>query len=242
ILVASLCFPGPQRSFIFLHWVVWPLGANFSVPEQFGYSPGAARQVDLWTESSLRLGAWHVLPASVYRQQVETANHTDSSRDALYDAALATHETVLYLHGNAATRGHYRRVDVCKLTPHMQRIATDMDANVFVVDYRGFADSGKCHLLYGTPSEAGLVEDAELSWQWLLDHGAPPANITILGKVGHAADIRARCTTDTSASLGVSPKLLILKAPFSSIPELVLEYRILKVLPLFRPLSLLPNS
>ncbi|KAI8058407.1 Alpha/Beta hydrolase protein [Syncephalis plumigaleata] len=252
ILLVSLCFPGPQRAIVYLNWVVWPPGANFSEPEQFGYSPGAARQINLITETKLRLGAWHVLPDSVHKQLMETSTNNDTLLDSVYDNALKTHETVLYLHGNAATRGFHRRVDVCK------RIASGMNANVFVVDYRGFADSGEeiatltfgCKLANcctdniaesdGTPSEEGLIEDATLSWRWLIDHGASPANITILGHslgTGVASQLTARLTKE-----GTSPKALVLKAPFSSIPELVFEFRILQFIPLFWPLSYIPNG
>ncbi|KAI9594531.1 Alpha/Beta hydrolase protein [Syncephalis fuscata] len=230
-LIALLCLPGPQRGLVYLNWIVWPLGADFSRPEQFGYVAGTARQVQLVTKTNIRLGAWHVLPNELHEQAISAMENNDTRFEAIYNTALTTHETVLYLHGNAATRGFSRRVDMT---------AKYMNANVFVVDYRGFADSE------GTPSESGLVEDAWASWQWLIEHGASPDSTTILGH-SLGTGVASQLTANLAAQaiylfLGISPKALILKAPFSSIPEVVFEFRLLHFIPLFWPLSLLSNG
>lgn len=48
-------------------------------------------------------------------------------------------------------------------------------ANVLVIDYRGFGDSE------GTPTEEGVNLDARTSWQWLVDNGANPRDIVVMG-------------------------------------------------------------
>jgi acetyl esterase/lipase len=75
---------------------------------------------------------------------------------------------VLHLHGNAdsAFSGTQLR--------NMQRLREQGFA-VLAFDYRGFGGSP------GTPSEAGLYEDAESGWQWLLAQGVAPGRIIIWG-------------------------------------------------------------
>ena len=61
------------------------------------------------------LGAWHVLPSEFHPQAIGPMEANDTRLESsIYSRALATRETVLYLHGNAATRGFFRRVDLCK--------------------------------------------------------------------------------------------------------------------------------
>ena len=53
---------------------------------------------------------------------------------------------------------------------------TRLGANVLALDYRGFADSE------GTPTEEGLRQDARAAWQWLIDQGADPDDIVLVGQ------------------------------------------------------------
>jgi hypothetical protein len=65
------------------------------------------------------IGAWHVLPNNVYQEQVNTAiasNQTLNISEHIYTHALRTQDVVLYFHGNAASRGVFRRVTVYKVT------------------------------------------------------------------------------------------------------------------------------
>lgn len=55
-------------------------------------------------------------------------------------------------------------------------LSSRLNANVLVIDYRGFGDSE------GTPSERGLQLDARTAWDWLIEHGAKEEDITIVGQ------------------------------------------------------------
>lgn len=89
---------------------------------------------------------------------------TDISR------ALQTHKAIIYFHGNAASRAAPHRVNFYSKWTSRAKV------NVLAIDYRGFADSE------GTPTEEGLGVDAKASWDWLVSHGADPANILIFGQ------------------------------------------------------------
>jgi abhydrolase domain-containing protein 12 len=83
--------------------------------------------------------------------------------------ALKRHPTILFFHGNAATRAFAVRVQ------YYQALTSRLRANVLAIDYRGFADST------GAPNEAGLVRDGRTAWDWLISQGAKAEDITIMG-------------------------------------------------------------
>lgn len=134
--------------------------------------------------------------------------------------------TVLYQHGNAATRGHSNRVRVGR---HM----SGYEHNFVIYDYRGFGDST------GTPSETGLVADARRAWDWLtLERSVHPSRVTIMGQslgTGVSAALAGELEQD-----GVTPHGLVLVAPFSSLGALLETYRLFNVVPLFSPLRTVP--
>lgn len=83
--------------------------------------------------------------------------------------ALKLHPTILFFHGNGATRALARRVQYYK------EFTSRLRANVLAIDYRGFADST------GEPSEPGLLRDARAAWDWLISQGANERDILIMG-------------------------------------------------------------
>ncbi|KAI0088489.1 Alpha/Beta hydrolase protein [Irpex rosettiformis] len=100
--------------------------------------------------------------------------------------------------------------------------------NVFAPDYRGFGDSE------GIPSEPGLEIDAYASWKWLVDNGAKPEDIVVVGHslgTGVTASLAKRLAAD-----GVKPRGLVLLAPFTSPRDLIETYAILGV-PILQPVQ-----
>jgi pimeloyl-ACP methyl ester carboxylesterase len=104
---------------------------------------------------------------------------------------------VLLVHGhsgNIATRAEIVR-----------RLAGD-GFGVLAFDYRGYGASA------GSPSEAGLGEDAAAAYQWLRAHGVPAGRIIVVGQsLGNAP----------AAALAASHRVgqLVLVSPFVSLPE-----------------------
>lgn len=99
----------------------------------------------------------------------------------------------------------------------MSRLASHKDPTARAHSMRldsGFADST------GTPSEAGLLIDARRAWDYLtVDKGVPAAKITIMGQSLGTGVSAALCSQ--LANENISPKALILVAPFSSIAHLL---------------------
>jgi fermentation-respiration switch protein FrsA (DUF1100 family) len=123
--------------------------------------------------------------------------------------------TLLWLHGNAGNIGH--RVGGMKL------LRDRLEANVFIVDYRGYGRSE------GTVSEAGTYEDAMAADRYLRGRkDLDPKRIVLFGQsLGSAvaADLAGR----------VESPAVILEAPFASIREMARAvYPWLPVGPLLR--------
>lgn len=120
--------------------------------------------VPLQTRDGLRLGAWLLLPPAA----VEDPFAQSPSQDVISNS-LTSRPTVLFFHGNAATRAMHFRVQ------HCTTYAARFGVNVLAVDYRGFGDSE------GHPSEQGLVMDARAAWDWAINNGAKPDNLLLVG-------------------------------------------------------------
>jgi abhydrolase domain-containing protein 12 len=109
-----------------------------------------------------------------------------------------------------------------------------LGANVLAIDYRGFGDSE------GVPSESGLAKDAQAAWDWLIFNGANPEDILIVGhSLGTA--VAAKLAVDLTTQ-GVTFKGVTLMSPFSSIRTLLEAYHFFGVLPLMKPLGLIPGA
>ena len=159
-------------------------------------------------------------------------------------AALKAHPTVLFLHGNAATRAMTPRIR------QYQGFSSRLGANVLAIDYRGFADST------GSPSEAGITRDARSAFDFLVDSGAKPEDILVVGHslgtgvsgqlaVTLAADkVKYRGLVLLSVSLITTfeKHSLTFLQPFSSIAEVLETYNAFGFIPLIKPIALIPGA
>lgn len=117
------------------------------------------------TSDNESIGAWFILSDSYYHSlQTIPASVSEHITEA-----VQRHPTILFLHGNAATRAFSARIQ------HYATFTSRLSANVLVIDYRGFADST------GQPSQNGLVLDARAAWDWLVAHGTKSENIIVIG-------------------------------------------------------------
>ena len=112
---------------------------------------------------------------------------------------------ILYLHGNGGSRGDSHCVD---LYNKLSRLGY----HVLAIDYRGFGDSE------GSPTEAGLIEDAKIAFQ-LLAKRSSPFPVYIWGhSLGSAVAVQLAAWLDSEHSpedLRLSG--VILEAPFNNI-------------------------
>ncbi|POW21437.1 hypothetical protein PSHT_02356 [Puccinia striiformis] len=190
-------------------------------------APGQVRNFQLTTPDGAKIGVWHALPEAVYVrhfQQSENSSgsslqsHTGPIPMSVFESALRSHKTVLYSHGNAASRAQGSRTALLRSFSGSTYGACDEGLNFVIYDYRGFADSSPSSMF--PPSEEGLITDARTVWNYIMDSGADPKNISIMGQslgTGVSTALAHRLITEEN----VSPNSLCLIAPFTSIPELL---------------------
>ncbi|KAJ7242868.1 Alpha/Beta hydrolase protein [Mycena haematopus] len=221
-VVVLLTIPYFQTHTLFLHAVKIPFFANFDMPEKYGLAPNKTINLRIETADNESLGAWFVLSDSFYH----SLPTIPSQPVDLIPTALKTRPTILFFHGNAATRAFNARIQ------HYTAYSSRLAANVLVIDYRGFGDST------GTPTQPGLARDARAAWNWLIKNGASADQILIIGHslgTGVSSLLAAELSDE-----GVSPRGLVLLSPFSSIPKLLETYSVLGVVPLIKPLAMVP--
>ncbi|HEV8583997.1 MAG TPA: alpha/beta hydrolase [Methylomirabilota bacterium] len=104
--------------------------------------------------------------------------------------------TLLYSHGNGGNMAG--RITITRM------LADQLGVGVFIYDYRGYGRSE------GTPSEAGLVADAQGARAALLREGVAPEHIVYYGR-----SLGAAVTVDLA--LAHPPRGVVLESPFASV-------------------------
>ncbi|KAG1822626.1 alpha beta-hydrolase [Suillus subaureus] len=224
--VILLAVPWFQSHILYMNALKLPWNAHFDAPERHGLAPGKTANIKIQTADNHTLGAWFILSDTIY--------HNLSFPPPPYAAelhiseAVAQRPTVLFFHGNAATRALSMRVRL------YSGFTSRLNANVLAIDYRGFGDSP------GTPTEDGLSLDARAAWDWLIAQGASPQDILIVGhSLGTA--VASRLSVDLSED-GVKFKGTVLMSPFSSLYTLIDTYNIFGVFPVMLPINMIPRA
>lgn len=133
------------------------------------------------------------------------------------------------VHGNAGHIAQNTRAPQYRLlsnaSPHTHIIA---------LDYRGYGHST------GTPTEAGLITDAATLVDFALDTlQIPPSRIVLLGQSLGTA-VAAATAERYSRERGLDFAGVVLVASFSSLPTMLANYALGGVVPLLRPLGVVP--
>ncbi|KZT12160.1 alpha/beta-hydrolase [Laetiporus sulphureus 93-53] len=225
VVVVLLAHPFIQRHVSYQHAITEPWHTTFDVPERYGLAPGKTLNLNLTTSDNVTLGAWFILADPFYQQR--RRSHPSpylSSQPSLstVEEAINAGPTILYFHGAAGSRSTTWRIQ------HYIAWSARMQANIFAIDYRGFGDSA------GIPSEPGLAIDAYTAWNWLMDHGAGPQDVLIIGHslgTGVASKLGSQLARED-----VKPRGIVLIAPFSSVSALIETYDLFGV-PLLQPLQ-----
>ena len=109
-----------------------------------------------------------------------------------------SNQVLLFFHGNAGNISH-RLFSI--------RQFVDLGFSVFIIDYRGYGQSG------GRASEPGLYLDADAAWRYLTEvRGIAGGDIVIFGR-----SLGASVAAKLAAS--VEPRALILESAFTSVPD-----------------------
>ncbi|TFL02351.1 Alpha/Beta hydrolase protein [Pterulicium gracile] len=226
VAVLLLTIPFIQTHTLYLNALRFPWFAKFDQPAFYGLAPGKTLNLQLNTSDHETLGAWFVFSDHWYRSQPFPPPATPSLESV--QTAVQNRPTILFFHGNAATRAFHVRV------AHYQAYSARLNVNVLAIDYRGYADST------GRPSEDGLALDARAAWDWLLSHGTKAEDILIVGhSLGTA--VSARLAGDLSAE-GSRYRGVVMMSPFSSIESVLNTYSILGLFPVMRPLTVIPRA
>ncbi|XP_047207738.1 lysophosphatidylserine lipase ABHD12 isoform X2 [Girardinichthys multiradiatus] len=140
----------------------------------------------------------HTVPARMWRE----AQGKDG--DWYVSTFNSAHPVILYLHGNAGTRGGDHRVQLYK-------VLSSLGYHVVTFDYRGWGDSD------GSPSERGMTSDALFIYDWLKQRMEKSLPLYIWGHslgTGVATNLVRRL-----CDRGSPPDALILESPFTNIRE-----------------------
>ncbi|KAL0578946.1 hypothetical protein V5O48_003037 [Marasmius crinis-equi] len=222
--VGLLAVPYFQSQTIYLNSIRLPLFANFDAPEKYGLALNKTYNFKIHTSDNETLGSWFILAESVY-QSLPTPRTSPQPHIA---HAIRSRPTILFFHGNAATRAFHARIQ------HYSSLTARLDANLLAIDYRGFAEST------GSPSEEGLVRDARAAWEWLLSQGARGEDIIIMGH-SLGTGVSARLAAQLSDE-GLNYRAVVLMSPFSSIEQVLKTYNVLGAVPLIKPLAMIPYA
>lgn len=184
---------------------------------------GKTADFRIHTSDNVSLGAWFILADSYYQTLRTSPSQPLFQPDiTTVEDAIRSKPTILYFHGSAGSRATTWRVQ--------QYIAwtSRLNANIFAIDYRGFGNSE------GSPFEEGLALDAYATWSWLMEHGAKPEDVLILGHslgTGVSGKLGSRLARE-----GVKPRGIALLAPFSSMATLLDTYNLWGI-PVLQPLQ-----
>ncbi|XDV43083.1 hypothetical protein PO909_011629, partial [Leuciscus waleckii] len=193
-VIIKLC-PAIQAKLVFLNFVRVPYFIDLKRPQDQGLNH--THNFYLQPEEGINIGVWHTVPTVMWREaQARDPEWFDKSFQS-------NHPVILYLHGNAGTRGGDHRVQLYK-------VLSSLGYHVVTFDYRGWGDSE------GSPSEKGMTSDALFLYQWIKQRiGQKPLHIWghSLGTGVATNLVRRLCDR------GTPPDSLILESPFTNIRE-----------------------
>ncbi|CAD7673257.1 unnamed protein product [Nyctereutes procyonoides] len=190
----KLC-PGIQAKLIFLNFVRVPYFIDLKKLQDQGLNHTC--NYYLQPGEDVTTGVWHTVPAVWWKD-------AQGKDQKWYEDALASsHPIILYLHGNAGTRGGDHLVELYK-------VLSSLGYHVVTFDYRVWGDS------VGTPLERGMTYDALHVFDWIKARsGDNPVYIWghSLGTGVATNLVRRLCERETP------PDALILESPFTNICE-----------------------
>jgi abhydrolase domain-containing protein 12 len=182
----------------------------------------------LKSTDNVTLGSWFTFSEPFFRSRIRSEVVSASDAERFIPEALKLYPTVLYLHGNAATRAVPTRVQI------YSTFSSRMQANVLAIDYRGFAEST------GYPTERGTIDDALSAIKWLVYQGAKPENILVLGH-SLGAGIATQSVEQAEREFGRSFRGLVVMGGQASVPH-QMETFAPEGVPVLRPVKLIPGG
>ncbi|KAG2467386.1 ABD12 lipase, partial [Polypterus senegalus] len=118
--IIKLC-PSIQAKLVFLNFVRMPYFIDLRRPQDQGLNH--TLNFYLQPEDGVNIGVWHTVPEAFWREA------QGKDQQWFEDALASTHPVILYLHGNAGTRGGDHRVQLYK-------VLSSLGYHVVAFDYR----------------------------------------------------------------------------------------------------------
>lgn len=172
-----------------------PTPAEFSLP----YT-----DLELTTSDGVKLKCYLLLQHPDLHVPGATKIEWDSDGDdEKYDMFAATRPTIIMFHGNGGNHGH--RIPLAKI------FFAKMRCNVLMLSYRGYGRSE------GTPSEKGLVVDAQTGLDYVLQHETLSKTPIIL----YGQSIGGAVAIDLVSKNTQAITAMILENTFMSLPRLI---------------------
>lgn len=204
--------PMIQSFLLFMNYVNTQYHQNLSRPEQVGIKCSRLLRLEhnSDSETSVQLGAWHILPDSSLRSCI-----TDSDKNRTFindDIAFSdSRPIILYVHGNGGNRASNHRSLLYK------RLAYDYNYHVVTFDYRGYGDSTNL-----SPSAGGLSSDARFVYSWLIKQ--PNVTNRRVFVWGHSLGTAVAVRMIADLPEDERPRGLVLEAPFDSVANAVANH------------------
>ncbi|KAF3764644.1 alpha/beta-hydrolase [Cryphonectria parasitica EP155] len=237
IFVGILGIPFFQRQALYAHKIHTLWWNDVKDPEKWGFAKNQVTPFTLPTSDGVTLYLWHILPLATYTQNETTflrASRVALDKYTSSDAFRILRDDpearlILSFHGNAGHIAQNTRA------PQFHMLSnTHPKWHVISLDYRGFGHSS------GAPNEEGLITDASTLVEFALTIlNIPPSRILLLGQSLGTA-VAAATAEKFSCEKGIEFAGVVLVAPFSSLPTMLANYSLGGVVPLLRPLRIVP--
>ncbi|CAI6229706.1 unnamed protein product [Periconia digitata] len=232
------CIPWVQKQMLYLHWVtLWP-GKWLTEPERAGFLKNQASTFRIPTKDGERLFGWLIAPLGIYSSNAQEFLRERASEGDIEDETsfrLLRNDPharlLIYFHGNTATLAQGRR------TEEYRAYASGASDKIFVLtfDYRGFGKST------GSPSEEGVLNDAEAVVDWALNTACiSPERIVLLGHSLGTAVAAGITLQYANLPAPIHFSGLILCAAFTNSGNAFSAYSIGNVIPVLAPVNLIP--
>ncbi|KAL8749910.1 MAG: hypothetical protein Q9199_007403 [Rusavskia elegans] len=237
--ISILCTSWAQKHALYVHKLHTLWWHDLNKPEQFGFLKNQVQPLHIPTPDGEVLYAWHIVPIAKYianeeclieQQTISAAQFKDSVGFDLLSKDQNS-RLVINFHGNAGTVAQGWRTDAYR---SLSSGAPDQ-IHVLAIDYRGFG------LSTGTPDEQGLITDGIATVQWAIDVAKiSPERIVLVGQSLGTAVAAAVAEHFVRVSQ-VEFAGVVLIAPFSDLPTLLLTYSIKGLIPILSPLRPYPR-